>query len=232
MILIIKFIYRYLKSIFLRRNGIYLSPYSYFNNKTLCEGSNVVHKGANISSSSIGYGTYIGPGTLLSNSKIGRYCSIAGNIKVISATHPTSKFVSTSPMFFSTLKQSGKTYCKTNCFKEFLSVEGRNVIIGNDVWVGEGVTIKGGVRIGDGAIIAMNACVTKDVPPYAIVGGVPAKVIRYRFDENEINQLLSIKWWDKSEEWIIHHAESFSDISVFLKDINNENSTCNNRGGI
>ena len=78
----------------------------------------------------------------------------------------------------------------------------------------------------------MNACVTKDVPPYAIVGGVPAKVIRYRFDENVIQQLLSIKWWDKPEEWIINHAESFCDISVFLKNINNENCTCNNRCGL
>lgn len=215
---LLKLIYRYVKSIILKRKGIYISPFTYFNDKTMFEGCNVVHKGASISSTHIGYGTYIGPNTSLCNAKIGRYCSIASNVKVISATHPTKDFVSTSPMFFSTLKQTGKTYCTTNRFNEFLSIEGRTVVIGNDVWIGDGVTIKGGVKIGDGAIVAMNACVTKDVPPYAIVGGVPAKILRFRFNEDEIQKLLSIKWWNKPENWIVNHAEKFNDINEFLKD--------------
>ena len=90
------------------------------------------------------------------------------------------------------------------------------MIIGNDVWIGEGVTIKGGVRIGDGAIVAMNACVTKDVPPYAIVGGVPAKIIRYRFTDEQIKFLLDFQWWNKSLEWIEKHAEIFVDIETFI----------------
>lgn len=225
---IIKIIIRYIKSFILKRKGISISPYSHFNNKTICEGCNVIHAGANISSSYIGYGTYIGPNSLLSNARIGRYCSIAGNVKIISATHPTKDFVSTSPMFFSTLKQSGKTYVNSNCFNEFLSIEGRTIIVGNDVWIGEGVTIKGGVTIGDGAVLAMNACVTRDVPPYAIVGGVPAKIIRYRFDNNIIQGLLSIRWWDKPEDWIIKHAPEFCDITKFINNFRNENSTYNN----
>ena len=68
--------------------------------------------------------------------------------------------------------------------------------IGNDVWIGNGACIMGGIKIGDGAIVATNAVVTKDVPPYAIVGGVPAKVIRYRFDETTIKELLDLKWWE------------------------------------
>ena len=100
--------------------------------------------------------------------------------------------------------------------------------IGNDVWIGEGVTIKGGVTIGDGAVLAMNACVTRDVPPYAIVGGVPAKIIRYRFDNNIIQGLLSIRWWDKPEDWIIEHAPDFCDITKFINNFRNENSTYNN----
>lgn len=229
---IIKFIYRYIKSIQLRRHGVIISPYAYFNRNTLFEGTNVIHKGTVVSGSKIGYGTYIGANTQLGNAEIGRYSSIASNVKVVIATHPTKAFVSTSPMFFSTLEQTGKTYCDTSKFNEFLSVNGRSIIVGNDVWIGENVTIKGGVTIGDGAIVAMNACVTKNVPPYAIVGGVPAKIIRYRFEDSEIQKLLSIKWWNKSEDWIIKHSDLFLDINKFLKYFENENSTCNHCGCI
>ena len=119
-------------------------------------------------------------------------------------------------MFFSPLKQNGKTFCKKSKFKEFLTVDNRYVIIGNDVWIGEGVTIKGGIKIGDGAIIAMNSCVTKDVPPYAIVGGVPAKIIRYRFTDEQIRLLLDFQWWNKPIDWIQLHADEFENISDFI----------------
>lgn len=206
-------------SIYLRRKNVQVSPLSLFNGRTELEGVNVVHKGVCISNSFVGYGTYIGRNSILINCSIGRYCSIASNVKVISDTHPSSVFVSTSPMFFSTLKQTGSSYVKNTKFNEHLSIDGRNAIIGNDVWIGEGVTIKGGVRIGDGAILAMNSCITKDVPPYAIVGGVPAKIIRYRFSEDKIKRLLSINWWNKSEEWIQEHVDLFDDIDVFVKNI-------------
>ena len=87
-------------------------------------------------------------------------------------------------MFFSTLKQTGKTYCQTNKFNEFLLVEGRFAIIGNDVWIGARVIVLPGVTIGNHVIIGAGAVVTKDIPDYAIAGGVPAKVIRYRTEGN------------------------------------------------
>lgn len=75
-----------------------------------------------------------------------------------------------------------------------------DVIVGNDVWMASGVKILSGVKIGDGAVIGANALVSKDVEPYSIVGGNPAKLIKYRFDEETISKLLKIKWWDWDDE--------------------------------
>ena len=227
---LLKLIYRYFKSKQLRIRGVIVSPLAHFNRTSKFEGVNVVHRGAVVSGSEIGYGTYIGENSILGNCRIGKYCSIAGNVKVVASTHPTRNFVSTSPMFFSTLKQNGKTYCERNKFNEHLLVQGRSAVIGNDVWIGDDVTIKGGITIGDGAIVAMDSCVTKDIPPYAIVGGVPAKIIRYRFNEEEIKRLLSLKWWNKPEEWIIQHSNLFVKVDEFLKNIEDENSSCDNCG--
>ena len=88
---------------------------------------------------------------------------------------------------------------------------GKPVVIGNDVWIGSYVRIMEGVTIGDGAVVAACALVTKDVPPYAVVGGVPAKVIKYRFDPDTIEKFLQLKWWDRSSSWLRAHAESFAE---------------------
>ena len=92
-------------------------------------------------------------------------------------------------------------------------------MIGNDVWIGSNVIIMSGVRIGDGAVIAAGAIVTKNVEPYSIVGGVPAKTIRRRFEENQIEYLRKIEWWNRSEDWIKKNAASFTDIEYFIKNI-------------
>jgi acetyltransferase-like isoleucine patch superfamily enzyme len=86
-----------------------------------------------------------------------------------------------------------------SAFEEELSVNGHSVVIGNDVWIGSSVTLKGGITIDDDAIVAMGAVVTKDVPPFAIVGDVPAKVIRYRFSEAEISAINTSQWWKDDE---------------------------------
>lgn len=188
---------------------------SQYTTNTMLGGGNVIYENVNIRNSIIGFASYICVDSNLDNCVIGKFCSIACNVRVQCATHPIN-YVSTYPGFFDTCNNfpfgKGKTH-----FKEFITLEdGKYVHIGNDVWIGEGVTIKGGVTIGDGAIIGMNATVTKDVPPYAIVGGVPAKIIRYRFDEETIKKLLAIKWWDWDPELIKERREEFIDVQAFV----------------
>ncbi len=190
------------------------------NSKTIFEGHNVIRENTSIGNSKIGYGTYIDSNSNLDNSKIGRFCSIANNVTVIKYTHPTKNNVSTHPAFFSVLKQAGFSYVNENLFEEELfwnRIDKVTVKIGNDVWIGCHAIIMGGVEIGDGAIIAAGAIVTKDVLPYSIVGGVPAKPIKKRFSENEINFLLEYKWWNKPFEWISQNAKYFQDINQFIK---------------
>ena len=159
----------------------------------------------------LGYGSYIGENAYI-NASIGKYCSVASDVKVVTGNHPAKDYVSTHPAFFSTKKQAGFTYVTEDLFKEETPV-----VIGNDVWIGQGAMLLSGVTIGDGAIIAAGAVVTKDVKPYSIVGGVPAKEIRKRFSEEEIKFLLELKWWDKPEKWIKENAEKFTDIKNLMK---------------
>lgn len=163
---------------------------------------------------SIGYGSYIGDNSRVI-AKIGRYCSIASCVETALGTHPTKDWVSTHPAFFSLNSPSGIKYSKKQRFNE----KTEQTEIGNDVWIGYRAVILGGVKIGDGAVVAAGAVVTKDVPPYAVVGGVPAKVIRYRFSEEEINKLLKIKWWNFSHEKLRNVSEHFADVSDFLNNI-------------
>ena len=199
-----------------------VSFYSYLNSKTIFEGNNKICENSVVSSSYLGFASYLGANCSLGNCIIGRYCSIGSNVKLISSLHPTSIFVSTHPAFFSKAKQAGFTYVDKNLFDEHKYVDRKkhiSVIIGNDVWIGNNVTILGGIRINDGAIIATGAVVSKDVKPFEIVGGVPAKHIKFRFNSEEIFFLNKIKWWNKSENWIRENVDLFKDISLFIQKI-------------
>ena len=153
--------------------------------------------------------SYIGTNTIVSDTKIGAFCSIGSSCSIGGGVHPIDR-VSTSPVF----------YDSSNCFKEknYISADSRNpvkqpqTIIGNDVWIGENVFVRAGVNIGDGAVIGAHAVITKDVPPYAIVAGVPAKVLRYRFDEATIKELMATRWWEWSDEKLAENKEWFSKV--------------------
>lgn len=159
-------------------------------------------------SGELGYASYVGANSVVAG-KIGRFCSIADNVIFISKTHPVKKFVSSHPCFYSIKKQSGFTYVSKQLFDE----EQRNSIkVGNDVYIGYGAIIIGPCKIGNGAVIAGGAVVTGDIPDYAIAGGVPAKIIRYRFSEQEIDFLHKLQWWNKSSEWLRKNAKYFDSV--------------------
>lgn len=157
------------------------------------EGNNVLFEDCTIGKARLGAYSYLSQNAHLGTIEIGRFCSIGPELKSGFGNHP-SNYVSTSPVFYSTRQQCGVTFADRNYFSEYELTS-----IGHDVWIGHGVYVKDGTRIENGAIVAAGAVVTRNVPAYAIVGGVPARVIRLRFSETIIEQLLQIKWWDWTE---------------------------------
>jgi virginiamycin A acetyltransferase len=161
--------------------------------------------------SQIGDGTYFCQNTIVSNAKIGKYCSIGPNFLCGWGIHPING-LSTSPMFYSTRKQNGTT------LSEFDKVEERKeIIIGNDVFIGANVTVLDGITIGDGAVIGAGAVVSKDIPPYAVAVGCPVRILKYRFEQSQIDALLKIRWWEFTDEKLQDVEKHFFEINTFIE---------------
>jgi acetyltransferase-like isoleucine patch superfamily enzyme len=164
--------------------------------------------------SDIGRCSYIGAFGMVFKSKIGKYCSISYGVTIGPPEHNYNK-VTTHPFlydsFYNMLPQ--ESLLENTKFDEDLT-------IGNDVWIGCGVTILRGVTVGHGAVIGANALVNKDVPPYAIVAGNPARIIKYRFEPDIIEKLLDISWWDWSAEKIRNNHKFFTSDDI-RDEINN-----------
>ena len=163
----------------------------------------------------IGEYSYISVNARISETSIGKFCSIGPNLLCGWGIHPLDG-ISTSPMFYSNLNQNAYSYAKAPKIQER-----RSISIGHDVFIGMNVTILDGVKIGNGAVIGAGSVVSKDIPDYAIAAGVPAKVIKYRFDDDTIIRLKNISWWDWDEKELYRIEKYFFNVQAFLEEVEN-----------
>ena len=203
--------------------GVIVKNSASVDKKTLFEGNNYVGNESILVNTKVGYSSYVGSQCTLINASIGKYCSIAKGFNVIIGQHPTCHFISTSPMFYSNKHILPKKYVSEILFDEFRFTKNHNSLeIGNDVWIGENVSVMEGVTIHDGAIVGAHSLVTKDLEPYGVYAGIPAKKIKDRFSKETIEKLIKIKWWDKEEKWIEDNIDLFTDADAFLHEVYHE----------
>ena len=166
--------------------------------------------------STVGDYSYLEDGCRLLAADLGKFCAVAPKAQIGLADHPIGDYVTGHPAFYQHEPRLGYDFVE-----ETRHQDTRRTTLGSDVWVGASACIKDGVTIEHGAIVGAASVVTRNVPPYAIVAGAPARVIRYRFDEATIEWLLALSWWDRSEAWLRAHAKLMCDIEA-LKGIIDE----------
>ena len=172
-----------------RRRGFHAHFWTYADSGCSFSDGNRLHRSATLYGCSLGVSTYT-LGTMI-RCRVGHYCSIGRAQVGGQARHPTS-FLSTHPAFYSTQTDAGFTFATLDGFDS----AARETLVGSDVWIGHGAVVLEGREIGHGAVVAASAVVTRDVPPYAIVAGVPARVVQYRFEQDVIDALLEWRWWE------------------------------------
>ncbi|MGD9493863.1 MAG: CatB-related O-acetyltransferase [Bacteroidales bacterium] len=194
-----------------RENNVFLS-YIRSGSKRIKKGKHVkIAIPGHIRDAEVGDYTYISMNSWINNTKIGKFCSIGPNLLCGWGVHPTNG-ISTAPMFYSTARQNGISLCTTDKLNER-----KTITIGNDVFIGANVTILDGVSIGDGAIIGAGAVVSKDIPPYAIAVGVPVQIVKYRFTEEQIQNLQKIQWWNFDPSRLHEIEQHFFNIEEFIE---------------
>ena len=154
--------------------------------------------------------SYVAVNSRISLTTIGKFCSIGPNFLCGWGIHPVNG-LSTSPSFYSAQSYNGFSLASKNKIEERKPIN-----IGHDVFIGANVVILDGVNVGNGVIIAAGAVITKDIPDYAIAAGVPASIIKYRFDADIIKKLLSIAWWNWDNEKLKKVEENFFNVGNFI----------------
>ena len=195
----------------------FLPPSIRFSLSTRVHTTSKVQCNVNICGSSIDRYSYICNGSRLIRAKIGSFTSIGSCVECFYGIHPLRSNISTSPVFSLPRNELRTFFGSGSCVASHRYVSSDHVVeIGSDVWIGSHVKILDGVKIGHGAVVGLGSIVTKDVQPYSIVAGAPARVIGFRFDPEDISRLLRLQWWNKSISWIKEHSVSFSDPHTFF----------------
>lgn len=195
-----------------RKNHLYVEYMAEISNCTFGH-HDTIYKFARLRNVDLGNFGTVARNAQVFNTKMGHFSGIGPFSYVGLGEHPSSVFVSTHPLFYSTNGQPDSiSIVEKNLFEEY-----KQTYIGNDVITGNCVIIKQGVTIGNGAIIAAGSVVRKDVEPYSIVGGVPAKHIRYRFTKEQIDFLQEFKWWDRDLDWIIANKDLMVNVELLME---------------
>lgn len=179
-------------------DNLFIGENSFIQNSSL-ENNVQINRSNMIVNSAIGAYSYTGMNTVIKHTSVGKFCSISWNVSASGGGH---NYNAITPHPFTHLPSFGIVSAKTD-------IEIKRITIGSDVWIGMNSCILQGITIGDGAVIGAGSVVTKDVPPYAIVAGNPARILRYRFDSEIIEKLLNFQWWDLPIEVIQKNISSF-----------------------
>ncbi|QBH19143.1 CatB-related O-acetyltransferase [Alcaligenes faecalis] len=166
--------------------------------------TSAIEPGSLVVSSTLEKHSFCGYDCEILNCHIGSFCSIGSNVTIGGVAHPI-EFVSTSPVFLSHKDSVKEKFAQHDYLPQIVTT------IGNDVWIGKGAYLKAGITVGHGAVIGMGAVVTKSIPPYSVVAGNPAKLIKMRFDDNIIHALLALNWWDWPESELQKYGQYFND---------------------
>lgn len=176
----------------------------------------VLFDGVSVMGSRLGDHTYVQKASSVLNADVGKFCSIAGGVFIGLPRH-AMEGVSSHPSFYLHNTPLVKTYSVEDHFET-----SRRTTVGHDVWIGQNALIMGGLTVGHGAVIGAGAVVTVDVPAYAVVGGVPARILKHRFPPDVVQGLLRSLWWDRPEAWREENHRLFRDPEAFLDALGKE----------